>query len=285
MHISLHKNGWTGILEDFDFATATQEEINQIGKFLASNTLIIAKNQGHLTIKDECKIAHMFGNVENMDAVAHEKPWNYLLLPDSNNEVMRVTGELDEHGQPGLFGHVSELDWHCNKPAVPVRMPLVWLLGIKGTAGSRTSWINNIISYQDLDNDMKEEIKDAKMVCGWKKGNYSEFDFSDGTREEDFNEYYTPSIVHKNVGDQTGLFFPFLQFRNFVGMNQEQSIVLANKLKNHILQEKYMYHHEWDDGDVIIHEQCLGLHKRWEFDGMPTRVLHRLTYDFANIKM
>ena len=68
-------------------------------------------------------------------------------------------------------------------------------------------------------------------------------------------------------------------------MNQEQSIVLANKLQKHILQEKYMYHHEWDDGDVIIHEQWLGLHKRWEFDGMPTRVLHRLTYDFANIKM
>jgi alpha-ketoglutarate-dependent taurine dioxygenase len=283
MNIKLHENGWTGILEDFDFATATQEDINEIGKFLATNTLVVARGQEHLTVEDEVRIAHMFGNVENMNSVADQSPWNHLIVPNSNNEALRVTGELDEHGNPGLFGHVSDLDWHCNKPAVPTRMPLVWLLGIKGTAGSRTSWNNNILSYQDLTDELRDQIKDLKMVCGWKKGSYSEFSFSD--KEEDFNEQYTPSLVHTNEGRKTGLFFPFLQFRNFVGMGIEESRQLAEQLRDHILQEKYIYHHDWSDGDVVIAEQWLGIHKRWRFEGMADRVLHRTTFDFANIDL
>lgn len=282
MTIKLHENGWTGILENFNFATATQDDIDQIGRFLSTNTLVVARGQGHLTVEDEVRIAHMFGNVENLSAVADQEPWCNLIIPGSNNEALRVTGELDEHGKPGLFGHVSDLDWHCNKPAVPTRMPLVWLLGIKGTEGSRTSWNNNIMSYNDLDENFKEKIKDLKLVCGWKQGSYSDFSFG---KEEDFNEYYTPNLVHTNQGRMTGLFFPFLQFRNFVGMTLEESRVLAEQLRDHILQEKYIYHHDWQDGDVVIAEQWLGIHKRWRFEGMPNRVLHRTTFDFSNINL
>jgi alpha-ketoglutarate-dependent taurine dioxygenase len=123
-----------------------------------------------------------------------------------------------------------------------------------------------------------------RMVCGWKKGAYSEFDFgrlSHG-REEDYNEYYTPNIIHTNNAGKTGLFFPFLQFRNFVGMTPDQSRSIIEPLRDHVLQEKYMYHHDWQDGDVVIAEQWLGIHKRWKFDGMNQRLLHRLTFDFNN---
>jgi alpha-ketoglutarate-dependent taurine dioxygenase len=68
-------------------------------------------------------------------------------------------------------------------------------------------------------------------------------------------------------------------------MSIEDSRVLAEQLRDHILQEKYIYHHDWQDGDVVIAEQWLGIHKRWKFDGMPGRVLHRVTHDFANIDL
>lgn len=284
MKIKLHDNGWTGLIEDLDFAKITQEEVNQLGQFLATNTLVVARGQNHLTVKDEVRVAEMFGNVEDLTSVAHLAPYSSCLLEGSDNKVSRVTGELDEHGRPGLFGHVSDLDWHVNRPGDADRSPLVWLLGVKGTVGSKTSWTNNIMAYDDLPDDVKESIKDLKMVCGWKLGSYSDFNFNETSGiKENYNEYYTPNIVHTNIGQRTGLFFPFLQFRNFVGINQEDSMELAKPLIQHILQEKYIYHHEWQDGDVVIAEQWLGIHKRWAFDGMPNRVLHRSTFDFANI--
>ena len=286
MNYHLHENGWTVILDDFDFSKATREDIDQIACLLATNTCVVAKNQ-MLTVEDELRISEMFGNVEDLSEIAHLEPYCNFLIPEGKNRIERVTGELDEHGKPGLFGHVSDLDWHCNMPGDPKRKPLVWLYGVKGTKGSRTSWTNNIAAYEGLPSGIKEAAKKLQMVCGWKRYNYSEFDFGPAKegRQEDFNEHYTPNLVHTNIAGKTGLFFPFLQFRNFVGYGEEVSKQLIEELRDHVLQEQYIYHHEWDDGDVVISEQWLGIHKRWAFDGMPNRVLHRATFDFANCNL
>jgi alpha-ketoglutarate-dependent taurine dioxygenase len=280
----IHDNGWTVILDNFDFAKATQDDVNELAWLLATNTLVVATNQSHLTIDDQLRVVHMFGDVEDLAHFGDIPPYNTFVLPRSQGKISRVTGELDEHGEPGLFGHVSDLDWHCNQPGIPSRKPLVWLFGIKGTAGSRTSWTNNILAYNDLSNEWKEKIKDLKLICGWKKDSYSEYDFGRAKAgiTEDFNEHYNPSLVHTNNGGKTGLFFPFLQFRNFVGLSEEESIAIVEPLRDHVLQEKYIYHHDWQDGDVVISEQWLGIHKRWEFDGMPNRILHRITFDYEN---
>lgn len=281
--LRIHNNGWTVILDDFDFAQATRADIDQIAQLLATNTCVVAHGQGHLTPQDEVRVCEMFGEVEDLTPVADQAVYQQIILPYSDNKLQRVTGELDEHGNPGLFGHVSDLDWHCNMPGVPTRKPLVWLLGATGTAGSRTSWTNNILAYNDLSDSVKESIKDLQMVCGWRRGSYSEFDFSASKngKSEDFNEHYTPHMVHTNIAGQTGLFFPFLQFRNFVGMTEDQSREVIQPLRDHVLQEKYMYHHDWQDGDVVIAEQWLGIHKRWRFEGMATRILHRAMFDFS----
>jgi len=286
MKYHLHQNGWTVILDNFDFLTATQDEINQIGCLLATNTLVVARNQGHLTANDEADICARFGNLEDLTPFKDVAPYKNVIIPGTQDRAVRVTGELDEHGEPGLFGHVDDLDWHCNQPGMSNRKPLVWLLGVKGTAGSRTSWTNNILAYQDLSDEWRERIKDLKMICGWKKGTYSEFDFGKANGvTENYNEHYTPNMVYTNNGNQTGLFFPFLQFRNFVGLTENESRAIVEELKDHVLQDKYIYHHDWQDGDVVIAEQWLGIHKRWKFDGMPSRVLHRVTFDFDNIDL
>ena len=45
-----------------------------------------------------------------------------------------------------------------------------------------------------------------------------------------------------------------------------------------------MYHHDWQDGDVLLSEQWLGIHKRWKFEGIIERTLHRIESDFTHIK-
>jgi alpha-ketoglutarate-dependent taurine dioxygenase len=60
-------------------------------------------------------------------------------------------------------------------------------------------------------------------------------------------------------------------------MDEEQSREFIAELRSHVEQEKYMYHHLWDDGDVVISDQWLGVHKRWAFEKIQTRLLHRAT--------
>jgi taurine dioxygenase len=279
MKIKLHENNWTILVEDFRLQDATQQEMNTIAKYLASNTVVVIKNQ-HLTLEDQLRACSLIGNIEDYTQVnTTGNRFSEIVIPDSDNKVVRVTGEKNEHGQPGVFGHVSELDWHANQTANEWRHPIIWLYGVKGTKGSKTSWINNIMSYNELSDQDKIYYNDKKLINGFKKGAYSEEDFG---KDEDVNYHFTPNLVYTNNAGQTGLFFPFLQIHQIDGMTEEESIQFITKLRDHVLQEKYMYHHEWEDGDVVISEQWLGIHKRWEFKDIESRLLHRIALDFSN---
>jgi len=280
MNIQIHQNGWTVLVEDIDLKNITPEEANTIGKYIATNIVVVIKNQPNLTVEDECRLLHLWGDVENSIEIQHQSPWKHFLIPGSNAELIRVTGELDEHGEPGMFGHVSDLDWHCNRPGQPTRKPIVWLYGVKGTKGSKTSWTNGVMAYNDADPEFLNEIKDLKMICGFKQGAYTEINFG---KQVDFNEYYHPTVIHTNelVDNRKSIFFPYLQFKHFVGMTEEETMPLLEKIRDYVLQEKYMYHHEWDDGDIVIADQTEALHKRWKFDQIASRTLHRGTFDLS----
>ena len=275
MKYHLHENGWTVVLDDFDFNQATQEDINEIAKLLATNTLVVAKNQS-MTVASQLRIAKMF---KNPDPLFKPEDEDFIhcaadLTQDPEGILCRVSGELNEHGQEGIAGYVDEMVWHCNQPGVKTRAPLVWLYGVRGTAGSRTSWNNNILSYNDLSQEEKDYLGtlEAYMITG----------FDDSDDKHQVLDEYTPKIVHTNNAGKTGLFFPFLQISHFKGLSKEESQAILDKYAEYTIQDKYCYHHDWDDGDVVIAEQWLGIHKRWRFEGIRTRVLHRAVFDFPD---
>jgi hypothetical protein len=270
MNYHIHENGWTVIIDDFDLKQATQPDINQIAKLLSTNTLVIIKKQ-KLSVADEIRVIKMFKNPRQFYPETNPDDAGYIncVVPSSENILVRVTGELDENGHPGFAGDVDELQWHCNDPTRQERHPLVWLSGIRGTAGSRTSWNNNIMSYKDLDDSIKEKLKPLKLSIKhlW---------------EDEENTRHVPDLIHTNIAGKVGLFFPFLQITGFQGMSKEESKEIIDPLIDHTTCEKYVYHLDWEDGDITISEQWLGIHKRWEFEGMGNRLLHRAVFDFPD---
>jgi alpha-ketoglutarate-dependent taurine dioxygenase len=271
----LHENGWTVILDNVDLKTITQEDVNHIARLVASNTCLVVRNQ-FLSVEEELRVIKMFKDPEVFIEPGDENYPHYW-VPGTDGMITRVTGELNEHGVEGIAGYVDEMTWHCNHPYKEDRSPLVWLYGVRGTAGSRTSWNNNIMTYNDLDQSMKDRLSGLKMVT--KKGmeNAEKLEKGEGGIAV---ENYTPSVIHTNNAGKTGLFFPFLQISHFVGMTKEESKDLINELADYTVQEKYCYHHDWQDGDLVISEQWLGIHKRWRFEKIATRLLHRAVFDF-----
>jgi taurine dioxygenase len=279
MKIKLHENDWTVIIEDLKLQDATVEQAHKIGELIATNTVVVIRNQ-QLSVQDEINFCSQIGKLESWEN-RNMLGLDGYLVPDSDRKMIRVTGELDEHGRPGLFGHVSDLDWHANNTANEWRDPIVWLYGVKGTKGSRTSWLNNILSYQELDSEIKDQLKEIKMINGYKQYAYSELHFG---KEIDINYTYKPNLVQTNIAGMTGLFFPFLQIHQVDGLDEIESKKFIEDLRDKILQEKYMYHHDWEDGDVVLSEQWLSIHKRWRFEDINNRVLHRLCLDFDNCR-
>lgn len=264
-------NSWTVEVTDIDLSSSTKEQAHQITKLVLEQMVVVIRKQ-KLTPQQEINFCNHIGEYQSTDT-DRSKHLNVI------DGVLRVTGKKNQHGEEGLFGHTSALDWHANQASNRERKPLIWLYGVEGTEGSTTSWINNIESYKKLPDHLKDRIKDIKITLGYKIDSYSPSKF--------FKEHHATdrpfNLVYTNDAGQTGLYFPFLQVFGMEGKNQSEFIELHTILKDHILKDEFRYDHHWQDGDVVLSEQWLSIHKRWEFEKMHERVLHRIAFNYSKL--
>lgn len=253
-----------------DIPNLSDNEIKEIGRSVVKDLIVVIPNQ---VLSPEMQVAFC-ETIGKCQRVKYERSKHIAL----NDHILRVTGEKNESGEPGLFGHTSALDWHANQASNYERSPLIWLYADRGSRGSVTSWIDCKKAYEDLDEATKEEIADIKITLGYKKGNYSDSNFF----YEHHNVDSPMSLVYTNTAGHTGLYFPFLQIFGMLGKNEKEFNRIMDKLKSHVLQDKYRYDHHWNDGDVVISEQWLTIHKRHYFENMENRVLHRIAFSYED---
>ena len=263
--------GWAIEIKD-NINTLSENDLYEIARLCNKHLVVILKNQ-NLTLDDQFKITSAIGKVKLDHGRNQFEKERTLIAPG----VLRVTGEKNHTGKGGLFGHDEELDWHTHHTSAKFRYPFVWLYAVKGSKGSRTTWINQAMAYNDLSDSMKQKVANIKYASGYKTGI-----FSDQKVGYDKIDYDNPvSLVHTNVEGKTGLYFPFLQAFDIVeGTTTEEWTKIYNELKSHVLQEKYLYHHDWEDNDLVISEQWLSIHKRWFFPNMNKRLLHRIAFNY-----
>ena len=220
--------------------------------------LVCVEKLGKVSAEEQLKLAETIGEVEkpNLNNPRHKELFDkWGGVPG----VVKVT-------EGGLFGHKEKLDWHANKPSEENRCSIVWIYAVKGTEGSVTSWIDNKKAYEDLTDEYKEWCDRIKFTCGFKKGGYTD----DPTFQVHHNKENVYNLVYTNEYGQKGLFFPFLQIMDGIPKT------LFDCLKEHILQDKYRYDHHWQDGDLVVSEQWLTIHKRHAFDKMNERLMNRI---------
>jgi taurine dioxygenase/alpha-ketoglutarate-dependent 2,4-dichlorophenoxyacetate dioxygenase len=151
-------------------------------------------------------------------------------------------------------------------------------LHAQGVTGSVTVWNNTILAYNELSKDIKEQIKDLKCIY------FGNVNHSVARTDENFNnrkiyDIISPLVYTNHLG-MTGLHLSLHQFERFDGMTRDESLTIAKPLFEFITQEKYCYFHEWQDGDVSMSDQWLGVHKRLHFNDMSNRLVHRATFNY-----
>jgi taurine dioxygenase len=239
--------------------------------------LVVVFRGQTLSTDEQVNLCQEFGNIGRFKGTVknHISRW----CEDGRDGILRVTGRKDSSGQvSGIFSHNSTLDWHSNKPKDIDRLPFVWLYAVSHTQGSRTSWLNCAAAYRDMDNHLKDRLDDINGLYAFLPNTYTE--------EPIFGSHSTPPVAQKFVrqlsNGNTGIFFPFYQMAGFEGLSKTESMNLIEEIKSHVVNEKYIYHHDWQDGDVVISEQNLTIHKRWACD-TSQRLLNRVTFDFSKV--
>ena len=198
---------------------------------------------------------------------------------------LSLISNLDEDGNPvldnGALGSY-EVVWHSDNSyaEVPPAGSMLYAVVIPENDGGDTYFNNQYLAYEELPEDLKQAIAGK-----WQRHDASRN--SAGvlrptvklpTRPEE-----VPGPVHPlvRVHPQTGRKALYLGRRrdwpsNYIlGMPNEESERLLDRLWAHATQEKYAWGHEWRVGDLVLWDNRCAMHYRTPVDPTQARVLLR----------
>ena len=294
-----------GVQVEFDLLNADDKELKEFVKSIPEHHLLLLKN----VPSDKEKLVE----VVNRIGKTYIRPEGLYFTDPDAVEITRVTNARDDDGKKmGLFADL-ELCWHSNGTLRKnVKQITLMLHCVKpGDADyGITGFCNMKQAYDDLPEDIKELIDSIEVrhsmkafagevpSIGKNDGGYKltpedpEYEIFNGsnvnskgttTYTTENEEVWKPLVpTHPWHGQKTLYFIPsvIVEWRNPANPNFD-SEWLWNYLYDHCFQEKYIYRHKWEPGDMIFNDQYYGLHNRTEVKG--DRLLWRFCTDNAII--
>lgn len=280
MNMNLLNGTWPAVVEVDNVKNLTDEDIQAIGRVLAEKTVVVIKKQSNLTEEEQVAFCERIGFVRTYKW-DNEKMWK--AISPNHKQVAIVTGKRNDDNLPGLHGGHDELGWHCNSPWDPTRMPIIYLYAVEHTKGSRTSYINAIAAYEALPQEWKDRIEKFHLRPMDLYDNYSTQGQTFGLVPKE-NTNYQPALHQQNQAGYDTLHFPWNQITGLREVEDAEFQEIKKFLEEHMTRDEFVYHHDWEDGDIVFADQWSGLHKRWAFELMHERLLHRIGLNYDNIK-
>jgi taurine dioxygenase len=209
---------------------------------------------------------------------------SYLVAADSNHpHVMEIRREADE--KTVLFGSTWHSDWSFQR-----KPPSATLLHSKiiPPIGGDTLFCNNIKAYEDLPEDVKENVSGLSAVHSAKEvygddGFYANEDKNEGrsirikTSKSANKKISHPIVINHSETGRKALFVNPVYSVGVDQLSAKESNTILKKLYDHIFQEKYIYRHKWEKNILIMWDNRSVMHRvDGGFEGYQ-RLMHRIT--------
>ena len=256
MNPKILNNGVAIQLDGIDITSLTNDDIALIKEYLYKNLIVVLKHQnaesfyytkfvegiGKVASYDQMIYA-IDGEVTKYPAV-HTNEWKHDI---KDYPVQRVTGKKTSKNEiSGIFG-TGILDWHANLNGLD-RADGVALQGIEDCENTSTSFLNTNMAYLELPSDLKKDIENV----------YAEYEYSPeiwakGLPESHYQKMikkrnkYKMWLIQENVKGIKGIYF----YTNNKCKIITDDNTLYNRLYDHVFQEKYIYQHWYEPGDII----------------------------------
>ena len=286
-------------ITDVDISELTEDQYQEIKNIYQDQLIIVFRNQAVKTLPF-AKLTQRMGKgivnwntcwwnihgdlqegVDLNNGIWHDVVPDPFTFAGKDDEfyVQRVNGMKKNGIDSGIFSQ-PELDWHNNINKVDTPGRGVALQAVSGVDGSATAFMDMSKAYNALSPELKQR---CQGVIGRYRFNIAEFaagladwQMRYATTATTNNDYYEIPLVNINeFNNKPGFYFHFLNKCEFPSDPELMPI-----LKEHCLNDEFIYEHWWQPGDIVISEQMFTLHKRILKDPSinNTRVLHRYTF-------
>jgi alpha-ketoglutarate-dependent taurine dioxygenase len=196
-----------------------------------------------------------------------------------------ISNMRDPAGNPiGGLGS-GEVVWHADQSyhENPVTGAMLYCVETPPDAG-RTSWANLMRAYDALPDATKERIEDYVAIYSYEQRAAT---YEEKSRPSDDIRRLTPPVRHRmvNAHPRSGRKALYLDPGTVVGiegLTDAAAKDLLTELNAHATQERFIYTHQWNVGDVLIWDNGMTLHRREPYDASLCRLMKRLQFRLAS---
>ena len=274
---SLHEN--IGIsIEGIDLSNLDNDTFQKIKKLWLEYLVIVFPHQ-NISDEDHIKFGKRFGKLEVHPSLSHRS--------SKNPEIYRVSN-VDENGDiiPNKETSWQYLKqswlWHTDSSFRKIPSNGSILHGISTTnEGGNTLFANMYKAYEDLDQSLKDKIKNLKVIHDHdyiislskelserkNKGHYDKLD-----------PVIHPLVRRHPSTKKPSLFLSPHTMVSIQNYDSKKGRELLDQLIEHSIQPQYVYKHSWTNHDIVMWDNRCTMHSVEPFDNNNIkRIMHRVT--------
>ena len=207
---------------------------------------------------------------------------------DIQNQLSRVQGGLENEEEDAVL-YVSnvredailqegEMWFHTDQSYFEYPTAATCLHAIEiPSIGGNTRFANTYASYDALPQAMKDRIQGRRALNVY---DYLRNPCKREVQARPEAPRWTHPMVRTHPKTQRKALYVCRLITEWVeGMDRDESDALLDELFDHMEQEKFVYEHEWQVGDLLIWDNRCTLHARTAFDPAERRMLRRIAVE------
>ena len=243
------------------------------------NLVLLFRGQS-LSFDDLLRLREMFGppgQAANQLLGLGRKKYLPDGLPD---DVAIISNITDAEGKPiGALGD-GEAFWHTDSSftATPISASLLHSIEVT-EQGGETAFLNMYRAYEDMPTGLAARIN-GKYV------NHSKVHNSAGVRRPEFADVTDPSkapgvkhpIVRTHPVTRRKCLYLGRRLNSYIfDLSLEESEGVLDEIWAHACQDKYVWEHKWQVGDLLVWDNRCTMHHRNAFAPNARRLMHKST--------
>jgi taurine dioxygenase len=171
---------------------------------------------------------------------------------------------VDQEGKVDWYGVKRATDWHSDS-TYEDELPILAMLHAKEVPEERggTMFADMRAAYDELPADRKAKLAGLTGLHGRHTGPAGKklYGTEKGVTEKQYSEVPWPAVAHHPVTGRSILFVNPMHTHGFVGMSREEAWPLIEELAEHATQDRFVYYHRWQVGDLLIWDERATMHR------------------------
>jgi taurine dioxygenase len=229
----------------------TKAEIRQA---FADHPVLVFREQ-NLGANELAALGRLFGTPKKHALVKYRH---------ADNEDVSWLTNVDAAGKVDWYGVKRATEWHTDS-TYEDDLPLLAILHAKEVPSERggTMFADMTAAYAALPEAKRQLLSGLTALHGRSNGPAGErlYGADKGETEKVYTEVRWPAVTRHPVTDRPILFVNPMHTHGFDGMSRDAAWSLIDDLAAHATQDKFVYYHNWQVGDVLMWDERATMHR------------------------